>query len=211
MGALVPLILAAVPAIAPYIGLDGVLSKAGDLVERVLGTRDPIAAAAALQDPGKAAELQLALARLTTEAETERRRIELETLKAGFADTQSARALSGASPLIARTQVTFGACLVALMVALVIFLGFRDVPFNNRDLFNIVLGALIAEFRGVYAFFFGGSTSGHSANNALAQAFSRVTRSGGTPAAVATTGDVTVQTTTDELNRESLARAQGRS
>lgn len=207
MGALVPLILAAVPAIAPYLGLDWVLKKGGDLVESITGTRDPIAAASVLQDPAKAAELQLGLARLTTEAETERRRIELQTLQANLTDTQSARALSGSSPLIARTQVSLAACLVTMVVAVIVFLGFRDVPFNNRDLFNIVLGALIVEFRGVMGFFFGGSTSGHSANNVLAQAFQRITGRSNAPAAVATTGDVTVQTTED-LNRESLLRSR---
>jgi hypothetical protein len=182
-----------------------VAGAVADTVRQVAGTDDPVGAAAALADPAKAAELRVRLAEIA-----------LQSKQAELADVANARAMANATPLIAKTQVALAGFIMAMFFAVLLLMATRGVPQGAETLFNVLLGALIAAQTAVISFFFGNSTSGHSANNALA---SLAGRGGSQPSAIATTAPVTVNnppspsaagSTADDYNAAELRRVQGR-
>jgi len=179
MLALLPLILSIAPEIARWVSGDraaDVTERAAEVVQMVTGTSDPAEAADILQDPAKATELRVALAKIAAEAEAAQRQAELAALQAGLADVANARAAASQSPLIARTQVALAAGIIGMFALVLVMMATRGVPEGAESLFNILLGALIAGQTAVVSFFFGNSTSGHAANNAMAAALNRPAR-----------------------------------
>jgi hypothetical protein len=158
--------------------------QAADVVRTVTGTDDAATAAAVLADPAKASKLRIRLAEVAAQREAAADQVRLETFRAVVADAANARAASSASPLIARAQVTLAAVITLMFGLTLVLAATRGVPPG----IDLLLGALIAAFAGVTAFFFGNSTSGHTANNTLAALAGRPTA----PAAIATTGTVVV-------------------
>jgi hypothetical protein len=181
MLALLPLILTMAPEIARWVSGNqaaAITGKAAEVVQMVTGTSDPDEATAVLQDPAKATELRVALAKIAADAEAAQRQAELAALQAGLADVANARAAAGASPLIARTQVGLAIGIIGMFAAVLVMMATRGVPQGAESLFNILLGALIAGQTAVVSFFFGNSTSGHAANNAMAAALARPSAAG---------------------------------
>lgn len=175
--ALMPFLLKWAPAAASAIGsaLGGgkgkdVASQAAeavvDVVSSVFGTTQPDELERlAKEDPAKAAELRVQM-------QTTRLQIDLSYFQAQLADVADARKLSAQTPLIAKTQValTGGTSLLFGTVLILVFTG--NVAPEVSRFGDIMLGTLGTIFVMQMQFFFGNSTSGHSANNANSSALS---------------------------------------
>jgi hypothetical protein len=216
MGALLPLALGILPELAKWIAGDTagtVAAQAAEIVRTVTGTDDPALAQAALADPAKAAEVRVRLAEIAAQREAAAEQAKLESLRAALADVASARAMASSTPLIARTQVALAGVIMVMFFVVLILMALRGVPQGTETLFNVLLGALIAAQTAVISFFFGNSTSGHSANNAIAQLAER-TAAAPSPVSVQSAGTVNAAapqpspsgTTADALNGGELAR-----
>jgi lysozyme family protein len=140
-------------------------------VQAATGTADPVDAKRRLdEDPAAAAALRTRLAeiaveqeRLQLEAAEKRRAADLAELQTRIADTQGARAamlqLSGN-----RDPMRWGAPVVSvtvtLMFVLALFIFTSSESFiaqGNREMVNIILGALVAAFTAVINFWIGSS------------------------------------------------------
>lgn len=198
---LIPILINLVPSLIGLFAGD----KAGDLAVQAVNVAKQLtgasneneAAAIINSDPAKAAEVQIALAKIASEAKIAQDAQETARLQAIMGDMANARAAT-ANPLIAKTQVGL-ACFVMLMFCGVLFLmGTRGVPQGTETLFNVMLGALIAAETAIIAFFFGNSTSAHSANAAMANMAQR------TPV------NTVIEATTESLNNAVLSRIKGK-
>jgi hypothetical protein len=197
MLALLPILLSLAPTLAEWLGgskASAVAAQAINVVQAVTGSTDP--EVIANLPPDKRAELQIKLAEIASEQR-----------KAELSDMVNARGMASANPLIARAQVSFGAGILLVFGAIVLWMVICGAPTDQSGLFYYAMGILSAATTAVISFFFGSSTSGHSANTALAAALNRTPQGGS--AAVATTGTVNVQSSTDELNTASLHAARG--
>jgi hypothetical protein len=162
-----------------------VAQQAADVVRTVTGTDEAATAAAVLADPAKASELRIRLAEIAARREAAADQARLETFRAVVADAANARAASSASPLIARAQVTLAAVITLMFGLTLVPAATGRVPPG----IDLLLGALIAAFAGVTAFFFGNSTSGHTANNTLAALAGRPTAPAAQPSPPGTSAD----------------------
>jgi hypothetical protein len=211
MLALLPLILSIVPDLAKWIAGDtagAVAGKAVNAATAILGTSNPQEAAVAMQDPVKAAELRLALAKVQADAEASQRQADLEAFKASLADVAGSRTLSGQSPLIARAQVAGAAAILCVWAFMVLRIAIYGLPYGSGEFYATILAAVSGILGGIMQFFYGNSTASHAANQRLDMLASQATN--GQPAAIATTGQVTVNqgATTDDLNEASLRAAR---
>jgi hypothetical protein len=177
MLALLPILMSLAPSLIGAIAGDRagtVTGQAIEIAKTLTGTDTPDAAAAVLaSDPAAATELSLALAKIAADAKTAQAAEETTRLKAALDDTANARAAGASTPLIARTQVALAAGIIGMFALVLIMMATRGIPEGSESLFNILLGALIAGQTAVVSFFFGNSTSGHAANNAMAAALAR--------------------------------------
>lgn len=213
MLALLPILLSLAPSLITALAGDKagtVATQAVAIAKTITGTETPEAAAAALAaDPAKATELGVALAKITADARTAQEAEETARLKASLADVADARAASGANPLIARAQVCLAAAIVLMFAGTVAYILVNGMPDDN-SIFALLFGALIAAQQAVISFFFGNSTSAHSANNAMASLAQRMPSSvNPSPTVVNSTGPINT-VGTDILNDESLRRARER-
>jgi lysozyme family protein len=141
-------------------------------VRTATGTDDPVQAQARIeQDPQIAAQLRTRLAeiaveqeRMRLEAEEKRRAAELAELEKRLADVQGAR--STMLQLSAtRDPMRWGAPIVSITVTALFVLAlvilskpeWFEIRIENRELINIVLGALVAAFTAVINFWIGSS------------------------------------------------------
>lgn len=133
-------IKSAVGKVAPIAGtlLGGPAGAAvGGLISSALGvSNDPASVAAALGNP----DAQIKLAELESNERQHLLQMQLATLQAELADTQSARAAHGNS----RMPAIVTAALTAICAGLLYSLLFIEIPDTNRDLliqsFGTVLG-----------------------------------------------------------------------
>lgn len=90
--ALLPIAIAALPALAEWLGGSrAVGERAADVVRAVTGTDDPEAAAAVLADPAKLTELQIALSQIQAQERAAERQAAVQELTAILADVEGAR------------------------------------------------------------------------------------------------------------------------
>lgn len=171
LAGLIPVAVNFLPDLARWIAGDkvgDVADKAEAVVRAVTGADTREGAEAALADPDMAARLRIELAKITNEQEAARQAAETERLRLQVGDLANTRAMGESNKLIAYTQValagaiwaTFGACLVALLT--------NAVNEGNAVVLTL-LGVLASSVNNVTNFFFGASTSSHSANSLLAR------------------------------------------
>lgn len=201
---MIPAILALVPLLAPLIpGIGRLLAgprgeetatQVAAVVQGVAGALDRPTVAAALADPEKAGEIVLGLARLELEAETAR-----------LADVASARgqtvSLAQAGSSIAWAAPVMSAVVTVGFFACTLLLMWSDRIWDERTAsqLNMLFGALIAGFSQVTSYWLGSSAGSKRSGDAVREIATQ--RGGQTqPTAIATTGDVKVGETTDELN-----------
>lgn len=143
-----------------------------EAVRIVTGTDDPVAAKARLDgDPQLAANLRTRLAEIAVEqekvrleAEERRRQTELAELEKRLTDVQGARA-SMLQLSANQDPMRWGASIVSTVVTLMFILALLiftlpsvfSIDDRNRELVNIVLGALVASFTAVINFWIGSS------------------------------------------------------
>lgn len=183
LAALIPIISAFAPMAASALGsaLGGAKGKkiavevadaATSVIDSVFGTRDPDEIAVlARTDASKAAEFRMQMASLATQAE-------VQTLQAQLADVASARQMANQTPLIAKTQVglaylntaLFGGLLIATVSGMTTL-----TEYGDKTVINSVLGVLGTVWIMQMTFFYGNSTSGHSANNRMADLVGKAT------------------------------------
>lgn len=138
MLALLPLALSLAPEIAKWIGGDragAVATQAAGLVQAVTGTDDPAAAAAALTDPTKAADLRLRLAEIGAQRQAAADQAQLDALRATLADVQSARqqttALAGQGSVLSWGAAVVTLILLGLFAAIVLGRLYVDVDIRE--------------------------------------------------------------------------------
>ena len=196
MLALLPLLLSLAPSLIGALAGDKAGTITGEVIDaakRITGAATEADAAAVIAtDPAKAAELQIALARIAADAKTAQDAQETARLQAVLADTANARANGNTNSLVAKAQVGLAGALVFMFAATLIFVIVHGIPYDNGS-FTLLFGALIAAQQAVISFFFGNSTSAHSANNAMANLAQRLP----------------ITETADTLNGKSLANARG--
>jgi soluble lytic murein transglycosylase-like protein len=186
--ALLPLITAVAPLAARLIGnaVDGkagakvaeeVATQVGAVATRVLGTSDPLAAAAALQaDPAKAAEFVREMNQLATQ-------VQLATLQSDLENVRSARTALGsdswwvsAAPGLLSVIITVGffGTLLALVTNAVNFDARNQ---TLREILALLLGALTLAFGDVRNFWLGSSAGSKKKDEALADQAQQAIRS----------------------------------
>ena len=138
-----------------------VAAEVAQAVTTVVGSADPEAARAAMADPGKAAELQAALAKVAADADTAARQAELSELVARLGDVADARAQT-VSLATSHSPIAYGAPVVSLVVsagfiAVVYALMFKAVPADSKDMLNILMGTLSTCFIMVVGYWVGSS------------------------------------------------------
>jgi hypothetical protein len=213
MLALLPILLSLAPSLISAIAGDKagtVTGQAIEIAKTITGTNSPDAAAAALAvDPAKATELSVALAKISADAKAAQDVAETERLKAALGDVADARA-TASNPLIAKAQVTLAAAIVVMFGGTLLSIMVRGMPTDGGN-FILLFGALIAAQQAVISFFFGGSTSGHSANATMALLAQRQPLlSMPQPAAIINQPSGTVNTgSAEDLNTASLRAARG--
>jgi len=185
LGVLGPPLLSLVPDLAKWLAGD----RAGDVAAQVVqvaqavtGTTDPVAAAGAIagMTPTERMELQLKLAEVARQAEKDEREAELARLRAELENTMDARRtmteLAKSNSQLAwmpayKTVVVDGLfflCIVGFFAML--FLGLPDLPSGVREIFSLLVGVLVGEWRGSNQFWIGGSRAGaQAATAAVAQ------------------------------------------
>lgn len=218
MLALLPLILSMAPEIARWIGGDQaavITTKAAGVVEAITGTSDPDAAAAVLQDPTKAAELRIALAKIAADAEGAKAQADLDRLKATLSDAADARARdaalqaggkrnSRADVMVALTIVGIGGGLAFLMIG-----GFTPGSSVEGAVLGLI-GLLSGCFKDAFAFEFGssrGSMDKSAANERLTAAVLDQ-RQAAAPAIINQPSGTVNTGSTDDLNAASLRAAR---
>jgi hypothetical protein len=216
--ALMPFLLKWAPAAASAIGsaLGGgkgkeVATQAAeavvDVVGGIFGTTQPDELERlAKSDPAKAAELRMQM-------QTTRLQIDLAFFQASLADVASARALAAQTPLIAKTQVALTVATSALFGVVLILVFTGNVAQEVSRFGDIMLGTLGTIFVMQMQFFFGNSTSGHSANNASSSALSALIGKATAPIAAITAPDpvasVTDKSYIERTIRQPMADAPG--
>jgi len=172
LAALIPVALQYLPDLAKWVSGDTgekVAERAVEVVKAVTGAETPEGAAAALADPGVAFELRITLARLANEQEANRETARTTRYQAMVADVANAREMTKAEPLIAKTQVGLAIGIWLTFAAVLLTVATGAVPGHVEGLFNVLLGLLGGAVSQVTQFFFGASTSSHSANSTLAR------------------------------------------
>jgi hypothetical protein len=226
MLALLPLLLTFAPDLARWIAGDkagAVATKAAEVAGAVLGTTDPAEAAVAIQDPGKAMELRLALAKVAADAEGAKRQAELDTLRAEFADAANARArdiaLRGTGQRNVRADVMVALTVIGIFGS-IFALKVGSFP-QGSSVEGAVLGliGLMSKcFADAFGFEFSTSRGAREQREFNEKLTNKLVDQQGTtpaPAAIATTAPVTVNqpspagTTADDLNTASLRAARG--
>ncbi len=167
--ALIPIIAAIAPMAASAIGsaLGGGKGKeiavstanaVTEAVQEVFGTtnQDEISRLAK-EDPAKAAEFRVRMSELSFQ-------VRMKEIEGHFGDLADARNMANQTPLIARTQVGLAWATTAMFAAALVAASVLPV-YRVPD---ILMGALIYAWADVRGFFFGGSTSAHSANSTMA-------------------------------------------
>lgn len=221
MLALLPLALSLLPDLARYVAGDtagAVATRAAEAVREVVGTDDPAAAAAALADPAKAADLRLRLADLANERQRDEDEAKQRRLEALLADVAGARArdlaMRQGGQRNVRADVMVALVLVGLATVLLVLWRAGFSPGSAVEGFLIACGGVfLGCFKDAFGFEFGSSRGSADKTEIMARQAERA----GTPAAVATTGNVTVNplgpspsgVTADDLNAGSLERARG--
>jgi hypothetical protein len=214
MLALLPLLLTLAPSLIGAIAGDKagtVTGQAIAMAKTVTGTDTEAAAASAIAaDPAKATELSVALAKIAADARAAQDAQETERLKALLADTANARAAT-ANPLIAKAQVTLAGAIVVMFAGTITSIMLNGMPTDGGN-FVLLFGALIAAQQAVISFFFGGSTSAHTANATMALLAQRqpLLALPSPPAIInQPSGPVLTGSTADDLNTASLRAARG--
>lgn len=182
IAALLPVLMAIAPYAASAIGsaLGGGKGKeiakateaaVSQVVGDMFGTTEPDEVARlAKSNPLKAAELRLELMNIAATNE-------LAVLQAKLSDVADARRTGGQNPLIARAQVAGAAVVLGVWSFMVIRLSSYGLPIGAEEQYAIVLATVSGVMGGILQFFYGNSTSGHSANNTLANLANRAASS----------------------------------
>jgi lysozyme family protein len=182
---LIALAAAIVPEVVRLVAGDkaGKASAAiSDAVRIATGTDDPVEAKAKLDaDPQLASELRTRLAEIAVEqqrtqldAEEKRRATELAELEKRLADVKDARAATvrfseNRDPLRWGAPVVSVVVALMFMVSLLVFAvpDWFSVNPATKDMFNIVLGALVAAFTAVINFWVGSSQGSRDKDQAV--------------------------------------------
>lgn len=72
-------------------------------------------------------------------------------------------------PIGTREKISYilGALIVVCTFSLLVLLVIRTIPDTNKDMFNLVLGAILGSFTGVVNYFFGSSLGSREKNELL--------------------------------------------
>jgi VIT1/CCC1 family predicted Fe2+/Mn2+ transporter len=177
MAELLPELLLLAPQLAKYLfGTRSVMAAAAvrEIVNRVTGTVDPAAQAAAFAEPGKQSELRLELAQLTARLDQEQRATDLALFQAQVADVANARsatlslqaghsAIAWGAPIVSTIVLgTFGAMLGCLMTF--------HIPDSALALANIMLGNLATMAMAVVSYWVGSSAGSKAKDVTIADA-----------------------------------------
>lgn len=188
MAPLIPIAAAVLPALIEALAgprAGQVAEAVGRATTAVLGTDDPQAAALAVSDPVKAAELRARLAEIAIED----KRADLADVANARAQTialaQSGSGIAWAAPVISTVIVSgFFACVALLFVVE------RTWDERTANLLNVLFGALIPGFAQVCNYWLGSSAGSKRSGDAVRAIAER-------------------QATADDLNARELRRVQG--
>lgn len=200
---LIPIALTLLPDLARWL----VGPKAGEIastvsstVASVIGTDDPIAVAAALNDPAKAADLRIRLAEIASQADAAQHAARLEEMKVVVGDIQNARSTM-VKLAEAGSSISWGAPVVSIVIVVGFFISFAILAFgspvtdaNSAAMLNILTGAIGAGFTAVVGYWLG-SSAGSARKDALLTHMSQQTPP---------------QLTTDDLNARELNRVKNK-
>jgi len=158
MLALIPILAGLIPDVVKWIAGDHagtVATAVTDTVGKVVGSVDPTVVTQFIADPQKAAELQLALAKIGADREAGQRADDLATLQATLSDNASARnreiQLRDWMPGILAVGTTLG------FFGLLSVFAFVIIPVANASVLNILIGSLASGFGCVLQYYFGSS------------------------------------------------------
>lgn len=220
LGVLGPPLLSLVPDLAKWLAGD----KAGDVAaqavavaQAVTGTTDPVAAAGAIagMTPEQRMELQIRLAEIVAKKEKDQRDAELAAMRTELEGTMDARktmvdlAKNNSSLAWMPAYKTFTVDAIFLLVVVgffvMFFIGLPDLPSGVREIFSLLVGVLVGEWRGSNQFWIGGSRAGaQAANAAVAQAVEAIPARARTTTVTAPTAATTTTTTTTPPRGPSL-------
>ena len=171
------LLLGVAPTVASWILGDrtgAAVEKVTGIARDILGTDDPSGIEAAIaRDPNAALQFKTAL----IQAEADARRLEHEAILAQIRDVQSAREQT-VRLAEAKSPIAYGAVLVSAIVlvgfAVMLWLVIREeVPANQRDMVNLLLGTLAGMASSVVAYWVGSSNGSMQKNAALEKALAQ--------------------------------------
>jgi hypothetical protein len=184
VAALAPLLIRLVPDLAQSLGGDrasAVVAQAGAVLRQVLGTDDPAKVEAAVADPAKAAEVQIALARLAFDERAAERQAELDALRAEFADTASARtqtvALAQAGSAIAWGAPIVSGIVLGGFAAMLHTVLTQSLPAGAEQMANLLLGTLATMAVTVVGYWCGSSAGSRAKDTTIAEAAQSLARS----------------------------------
>ena len=212
---LLPLILNLVPALAGLFSgpkAEAHVAAVTSAVRAITGTDNPEAAAAALAaDPSKAADLQVALARIAAESDAADRAADLEDFKASIADVAGARTqtvdLAKMGSPIAWAAPTVSVVVTAGFFAVTAIVAFAPVTADagRAAMLNQLIGALTLAFGSVISYWLGSSAGSARKTELLNQAS---VASPTAPTSVLGAVAAGVEQTADDLNGLQLSKAR---
>lgn len=163
---LAPLLARWLPDIVGWLGGDDaeeVASNVVGAVRAVAGSADVTTMAAVLQDPSKAEEITLGLARIAADRERVQEEQRTARIVAGLADTANARqqtialAQSGSRLAWMPAFLSIGAFFGFFGVLALLFFTQRDFPPAVREILLILIGVLATRFGSAFDYWLGTS------------------------------------------------------
>jgi hypothetical protein len=175
LAALLPIVASLAPGLVRYLAGDRaaeVAAQVSTAVGAVVGSDDPAEIAVAMQDPAKAADLRLELARIEQDHETERLRLVLADVAGARGQTV---ALAQAGSRIAWMPAIVTVVLLVLFAAVLWVVLHGAIPADNQRLADQLIGGLYTLVTTAIAYWVGTSRGAVEMRQAL--------QNGGAPAA----------------------------
>lgn len=167
LAALLPVVASLAPTLLRHLAGEqagAVAQQVATAVRSVVGSDDPAAVQVALADPVKAADLKLELAKIESDAETERLRMVLADVAGARAHTvELARA---GSPIAWGAPLVSALVLVGFAVAVWVVLT-RALPAGSQEIALYTVGALQTLAASVVAYWVGSSAGSARKDEAL--------------------------------------------